>query len=70
MYTCIGFVWQGFGRGGATEVAAVRCQKLLPYLIEPVPIGSKRDPPLAKAETISNSGSPSVTTYLRKGKNW
>ncbi|KAM9590860.1 uncharacterized protein ACIBXB_005909 [Morphnus guianensis] len=33
-----------------------------------MPAGSKTDPPLAKAEPISNSGSASVITYLRKGK--
>ena len=33
-----------------------------------MPAGSKMDPPLAKAEPISNSGSTSVITYLRKGK--
>ena len=30
--------------------------------------GSKTDPSLAKAEPISNSGSASVITYLRKAK--
>ena len=33
-----------------------------------MPAGSKTDPPLAKAEPISNSGSASVITYLRKSK--
>ena len=67
---CIGFAWQGFGSGGATGVASVRrCQKLPPCWTEPVPAGSKMDPPLAKAEPISNIGSISVITYLRKGKN-
>ncbi|GAB0207045.1 epimerase family protein SDR39U1 [Grus japonensis] len=46
-----------------------RCQKLPPCQTEPVPASSKMDPPLAKAETISNGGSASVITYLRKGKN-
>jgi len=37
--------------GGAIEVASVRsCEKLPPCLIKPVPVGSKADPPLAKAE--------------------
>ncbi|KAK4810940.1 hypothetical protein QYF61_013348 [Mycteria americana] len=36
--------------------------------IEPVPVGSKTDPPLAKAEPVSNGGSASVITYLRRGK--
>jgi len=52
-------------------VASVRgCQKLPPYLIKPVPAGSKTDLPLAKAKPISDSGSTSVMiTYLRRGKN-
>jgi len=55
--------------GGAIRVASVRsCQKLPLCLIKPVPAGSKRDPPLAKAEPISNSGSASVRTYLRRGR--
>ncbi|PKU31466.1 hypothetical protein llap_18230 [Limosa lapponica baueri] len=33
-----------------------------------MPAGSKTDPPLAKAEPISNGGSVSVATYLRRGK--
>lgn len=35
---------------------------------EPVPAGSKLDPLLAEAESISNVGSVSVITYLGKGK--
>jgi len=31
-----------------------------------MPAGSKMDPPLAKAKTISDSGSASVITYLRR----
>jgi len=31
--------------------------------------GSKTDPPLAKAHPISNGGSTSVITYLRRGKH-
>ena len=55
--------------GGATGVAAVRsCQKLPLCLIEPMPASSKSNPPLAKAEPISNSGNASVIAYLRKGK--
>jgi len=53
---CYGLAWQGLGSGGATGVASVRsCEKLPPCLIKPVPAGSKTDPPLAKAKTISNS---------------
>jgi len=50
-------------------VACVRSyQKLPTCLIEPVPAGSKMDPPLAKAETIRNSDSTSVITYLNRGR--
>ena len=44
------------------------CWKLPPCPIEPMPASSKTDPLLAEAEPISNSGSTSVITYLRKGK--
>jgi len=44
------------------------CEKLPPCLIKPVPAGSKMDPLLPKAEPISNGGSASVITYLRKGR--
>ena len=40
----------------------------VPLQAEPVPAGSKTDPLLAKAEPISDAGSISVITYLRKGK--
>ncbi|KAK4818849.1 hypothetical protein QYF61_020068 [Mycteria americana] len=36
---------------------------------EPMPASSKMNPPLAKAEPISNSGRASVITYLRRGKS-
>jgi len=66
---CTGFAWQSFGTGGATVVASVRrCQKLSLCLTEPVPAGSTTDPLLAKAEPISDSGSASVITQLRRGK--
>jgi len=39
-----------------------RCQKLPPYPIEPAPGGSKKDPLLAEAEPIGDSGSASVIT--------
>jgi len=49
-------------------VASVRsCQKLPQCLIKPVPAGSKMDPPLAKAKPISDGGSASGITYLRRG---
>ena len=55
--------------GGVTGVASVRsCWKLPLCLTEPTPAGSKMDPPLAKAEPISDSGSASVITYLRRKK--
>jgi len=44
------------------------CEKLPPYLMKPVPAGSKTDQPPAKAKPISNGGSASVITYLRRGK--
>jgi len=68
---CIGFAWQGFGSRGATGVAPVRsCQKIPPWLTEPVPADVKMDPPLTKAEPISDGGSTSVIIYLRRGKNY
>jgi len=55
--------------GGAAGVASVRRdQELPPYQTEPVPASSKADPPLAKAEPVSNTGGTSVVMYLRKGK--
>ena len=52
-------------------MASVRsCQKLPPCPIKLMPAGSKTDPLLAKAEPISNSGSASGITYLRKGKSY
>ena len=52
-------------------MASVRsCQKLPLCQIEPISAISKTDPPLAKAEPISD-GSASGMTYLRRGKtNW
>jgi len=50
-------------------VASVRkCQKLPPCPMEPMPGGSKADPSLAKAESISNDGSASGVTDLRREK--
>ena len=46
--------------GGAAGVA---CAGHSPLQLAPT------DPPLAKAEPISNAGGASVVTYLRKGKN-
>jgi len=44
------------------------CEKLPSYLIKPVPASSETDPPLAKAKPVSDGGSTSVITYLRRGK--
>jgi len=64
---CTGFVWQGFGSWGSTAVASVRsCWKLPLCLLQPVPASSKTDPLLAEAEPISDSGSASGITYLRR----
>jgi len=55
--------------GGTIGVASVRsCEKLPPGLIKPVPAGSKTDLPLAKTRSISDSGSTSGITQLRRGK--
>ena len=65
---CIGFAWQGFGSWGATGVASVRsCWKLPLCPTEPIPAGSKMDLLPAKAEPISDSGSTSGRTDLRRG---
>lgn len=45
-----------------------RCKKLPPQPIESVSAGSKMDLPQAKAEHISDGGSTSGITKLRKGK--
>ena len=57
--------------GGVTGVAPVRSCWKLPLCSresEPIPAGSKTDPPLAKAEPISDSGNASVITFLRRKK--
>ena len=54
---------------GVTGVASVRsCWKLPLCPTQSMPAGSKTDPPPAKAEPISHSGSTSVITYLRRKK--
>jgi len=66
---CYGFARQGFGSQGAIGAASVSsCEKLPPCPIEPVPDGSKTNPLLAKAKPISDGGSASVITYLRRGR--
>lgn len=55
---------------GAREVTSVRsCQKVPSCPTEPIPAGCKTDPLLAKAETISDGGSPSGIMYSRRGKS-
>lgn len=44
------------------------CWKLRLSLTEPVPDSSKMDPPLAKAESISDSGRAFGIMYLRRGE--
>lgn len=44
-------------------------QNLFSCQMKPVPVGSKIDPLLAKAESISNVACASVITYLRRYKN-
>lgn len=54
---------------GATGLASVRRhQKLSPCQMGLIPAGCRIDLPLAKAETISDTGSASGITYLRRGK--
>jgi len=49
-------------------MASVRsCEKLPPCPTEPMSAGYKTDPPLAKAEAVSDGGSVSVITYLIRG---
>jgi len=52
-------------------VAFVRsCDKVPPCPKEPMPAGSKTDPPLAKAEPISDGGStPGITELRQRRKN-
>jgi len=45
-----------------------RYHKFPPCLTEPMPATSKMDPLLAKAKPVSDNGSTSIITYLRKGK--
>ena len=50
-------------------MASVRsCWKLPLCSREPIPAGSKTDPPPAKAEPISDSGNASVIIFLRREK--
>lgn len=37
-------------------------------LTEPMPVGSRMDPPLAKADPTSDGSNASGITYLRRGK--
>ena len=50
-------------------VASVRsCERLPSCLTGPMSESSKMDPLLAKAKPISNGGSTSGITYLRRGE--
>jgi len=53
----IGFMWQGVGSGEvAGTSSARRDQGLPPCQTEPVSAGSKTNPPLPKAEPVSDAG--------------
>lgn len=55
--------------GEASGVASVRRhQEHLPYQTEPVLVGSKTAPLLARARPIKNSGGPMGKMYMRKDK--
>ncbi|KAJ7425831.1 hypothetical protein WISP_20382 [Willisornis vidua] len=67
---CIGFVLPGSGSDGAAGEASMRsCQKIPPCVVEPMPAGSRMDPPLAKAKAIRNHSNASGITYLRRKKS-
>jgi len=62
---CIARFWYW----GSIGVASARsCEKVLPCLIKPVPAGSKMDLALAKAKPVSEGGSFSLITQLRRGR--
>ena len=65
-------MWKGFGSRGVYRGGF--CKKLLEaspvFEREPIPAGSKTNPPPAKAEPISDSGNASVITFLRRKKSW
>lgn len=72
-------LWQGLEAGDATEAAFGRsCQKLLLWLMEPVPASSEMDPSLAKAELSSDAGRDALQRFAcrfkcqpqRAGKGW
>jgi len=66
---CYQVAWQGFDSTGGIGVGYVRsCRKLPCCTIEPMPDASKMDLPLAKAKPISDGGSASGITYIRRGK--
>ena len=44
------------------------CQKIPPCPTEPMPAGSKKDPPLAKAKPSSDGGSTSGIKHSQEGK--
>ena len=68
---CIGFAWQGFGGGGGYRGGF--CEKLLEVSLMSDRANASRlqDGPTAgqgRAEPMSDGGSASVITYLRKAK--
>lgn len=67
---CVGFVQQDLGSGEPTGVSSVRgCPKFSLCLTEPTPARSEPDSLQAKAEPVSDCGSTTVITHLkREGK--
>ena len=64
-------MWRGFVSGGQGGYRGGFCDKLLEAFPMSDRARSKMDPPLAKANPISDGVSASVVTYLRRGKkNW
>lgn len=63
------WVYVSGGWGEASGVPSVRRHQELPsYQTELVSATSKMDPPLAEADTISDTGGVSAITYLREDK--
>lgn len=64
---CIVFAWQGFGSRGATVMTFVKSNWKLPTCpSEPMPTCSKTDAPPTDDKSISNGGSTTELTYLRR----
>lgn len=65
------FCMSRFGQWGSHRGGF--CKKLPEAVscpVEPMPAGSKKDPPLAQAEPPSESGNTSGITYFRRGKSY